>query len=53
MQELTNYAYLVGIASLVIAFLIFTYVKKQPNGNSLMQELEESIHDANEVEQIN
>ncbi len=45
MQELTNYGYLVGIASLVIAFLIFLYVKKQPNGNKVMQELEEAIHD--------
>ncbi|MGD9160379.1 MAG: sodium-translocating pyrophosphatase [Desulfobacteraceae bacterium] len=45
MQGLTNYGYLVGIASLVIAFLIFLYVKKQPSGNTLMQELEEAIHD--------
>ncbi len=45
MQELTIYAPYVGIASLVIAFLIFMYVKKQPNGNTVMQELEEAIHD--------
>ncbi len=45
MQELTMYAPYVGALSLVIAFLIFLYVKKQPNGNSVMQELEEAIHD--------
>ncbi|MBW1850189.1 MAG: sodium-translocating pyrophosphatase [Deltaproteobacteria bacterium] len=27
-----------------MAFLIFGYVKKQPNGNAMMQELEEMIH---------
>jgi len=30
--------------SLVIAWLIYNYVKKQPNGTPLMQELEEAIH---------
>ena len=45
MQELTMYAPYVGGLSLVIAFLLFLYVKKQPNGNPLMQELEEAIHD--------
>jgi K(+)-stimulated pyrophosphate-energized sodium pump len=44
MQGLTIYASFLGIASLVIAFLIFGYVKKQPNGNAVMQELEEMIH---------
>jgi len=44
MQGLTIYAPFIGILSLIIAWLIYGYVKKQPNGNPLMQELEESIH---------
>ena len=44
MQGLTVYAPFVGILSLIIAWLIFGYVKKQPNGSPLMQELEEQIH---------
>jgi K(+)-stimulated pyrophosphate-energized sodium pump len=45
MQGLTVYAPFIGIASLVIAFLIYGYVKKQPNGSRLMQELEQMIHE--------
>ncbi|MDY7036327.1 MAG: sodium/proton-translocating pyrophosphatase, partial [Thermodesulfobacteriota bacterium] len=45
MQGLTNYAPFLGILSLIIAWLIFLYVKKQPNGTDLMQDLEEAIHD--------
>jgi len=45
MQELTVYAPFLGILSLIIAWLIYCYVKKQPNGTPLMQELEEAIHD--------
>ncbi len=44
MQGLTVYAPFLGILSLVIAWLIYGYVKKQPNGNQLMQELESAIH---------
>ncbi|MFZ0450346.1 MAG: sodium-translocating pyrophosphatase [Desulfatiglandaceae bacterium] len=44
MQGLTVYAPFIGILSLIIAWLIYGYVKKQPNGNPLMQELEEAIH---------
>ncbi len=44
MQTLTIYAPFLGILSLIIAFLIYNYVKKQPNGSKLMQELEEAIH---------
>ena len=44
MQGLTVYAPFIGILSLIIAFLIYNYVKKQPNGTPLMQELEEAIH---------
>ncbi|HIJ58747.1 MAG TPA: sodium-translocating pyrophosphatase, partial [Deltaproteobacteria bacterium] len=44
MQGLTVYAPFLGIFSLIIAFLIYNYVKKQPNGTPLMQELEDAIH---------
>ncbi|MBC8178889.1 MAG: sodium-translocating pyrophosphatase [Deltaproteobacteria bacterium] len=44
MQGLTVYAPFLGILSLIIAFLIYNYVKKQPNGTPLMQELEDAIH---------
>ena len=45
MQGLTVVAPFLGIVSLIIAWLIYGYVKKQPNGTPLMQELEEMIHD--------
>ncbi len=45
MQGLTVIAPFLGILSLIIAWLIYGYVKKQPNGTPLMQELEEMIHD--------
>jgi K(+)-stimulated pyrophosphate-energized sodium pump len=44
MQGLTTLAPFVGILSLIIAWLIYNYVKKQPNGNPLMADLEEQIH---------
>jgi len=44
MQGLTVYAPYLGIVGLIIAYLIFLYVKKQPNGSKLIQELEEMIH---------
>ena len=44
MQQLTIVAPFLGIIGLIIAYGIFLYVKKQPNGNELMQELEEMIH---------
>jgi len=44
MQGLTVYAPFIGIFSLIIAWLIYNYVKKQPNGTPLMQELEDAIH---------
>ena len=44
MQGLTVYAPFLGIFSLIIAFLIYNYIKKQPNGSPLMQELEDAIH---------
>ena len=45
MEGLTKLAPFLGILSLVIAFLIYGYVKKQPNGTTLMQELEAMIHE--------
>ncbi|MFH1349473.1 MAG: sodium-translocating pyrophosphatase [Pseudomonadota bacterium] len=44
MQGLTVLAPFLGILGLIIAYLIYLYVKKQPNGTPLMQELEEMIH---------
>jgi len=44
MQGLTIYAPFLGILGLIIASLIFGYVKRQPNGSKLMQDLEEAIH---------
>ncbi|MBW1805751.1 MAG: hypothetical protein JRJ06_05175 [Deltaproteobacteria bacterium] len=41
MQGLTVYAPFLGILSLIIAWFVYSYVKKQPNGSELMQELEE------------
>jgi K(+)-stimulated pyrophosphate-energized sodium pump len=45
MLGLTPYAPFLGIFGLIVAYLIYGYVKKQPNGNALMQELEQAIHD--------
>ncbi len=45
LQGLTVYAPWLGIVGLILAYILFVYVKKQPNGNELMQELEEMIHD--------
>ena len=45
MQELTFYAPFLGIISLFTGFFIYLYIKKQPNGNDIMQELEEMIHE--------
>jgi len=44
MQGLTWVAPFLGILGLIIAYFIYTYVKKQPNGTPLMQELEGMIH---------
>ncbi|MEE9613310.1 MAG: sodium/proton-translocating pyrophosphatase, partial [Desulfatiglandales bacterium] len=45
MQGLTVYAPYLGIVGLIIAYLIYLYVKKQANGTQLMQDLEGMIHD--------
>ena len=44
MQGITVYAAWLGIVGLVIAYLVFLYVKKQPNGTQVMQDLEGMIH---------
>ncbi|MGA7877480.1 MAG: sodium-translocating pyrophosphatase [Desulfoferrobacter sp.] len=41
----TIYAPGLGVAGLIVAFLIFGWLKKQPNGTDRMKELEEMIHD--------
>lgn len=45
MLSLTVFAPVLGIIGLVIAYVIYGYVKKQPNGNETMRNLEEMIHD--------
>ena len=45
MQGLTVGAPFLGIISLIIAWFIYLYVKKQPNGTELMRELEGMIHE--------
>jgi K(+)-stimulated pyrophosphate-energized sodium pump len=45
MQGLTVVAPFLGILGLIIAWLIYGYVKRQPNGTQVMQELEEMIHE--------
>ncbi len=44
MRDLTVFAPYLAILGLVIAYLIYGYVKKQPNGNETMQKLENMIH---------
>jgi K(+)-stimulated pyrophosphate-energized sodium pump len=44
MQGLTVVAPFLGIFGLIVAYLIYLYVKKQPNGTQLMQDLEGMIH---------
>jgi K(+)-stimulated pyrophosphate-energized sodium pump len=44
MQGLTVYAPYIGIIGLIIAYLIYRYVKRHPNGTQVMKDLEEMIH---------
>ncbi|MCF8032016.1 MAG: sodium-translocating pyrophosphatase [Desulfarculaceae bacterium] len=44
MFQLTVAAPFLALFGLLVAFLIYGYVKKQPNGNELMQKLEGQIH---------
>lgn len=45
MQQLTNFAPVFGLAGLVMAFLIYGHIKKQPDGNEKMREIAAMIHD--------
>ena len=45
MLQLTVAAPFLALFGLLIAFLLYGYVKKQPNGNELMQKLEGQIHE--------
>src|SRR3989304_4719461 len=45
MQQLTNFAPIFGMAGLATAFLIYGYIKKQPDGNERMKEIAGMIHD--------
>ena len=44
MQGLTIYAPYLGILGLIIAYFIYLYVKKHPNGSQVMKDLEDMIH---------
>ena len=44
MQGVTVYAPYLGIVGLIVAYLIYRYVKKHPNGSQGMKDLEEMIH---------
>ncbi len=45
MIEYVEYAPYFGIAGFILAFLIYNWVKSQPNGTEHMAEIEEMIHD--------
>jgi len=45
MQSWTVVAPFLGLLSLLFAWLIYAWIKKQPNGNPLMQQLEAMIHE--------
>ena len=44
MAGLTTYAPYLAVLGLIVAFLIYQYIKKQPNGNETMQDLEDMVH---------
>jgi K(+)-stimulated pyrophosphate-energized sodium pump len=44
MQGLTVYAAYIGLLGLIIAYLIYRYVKGLPNGTQIMKDLEGMIH---------
>jgi len=44
MQKLTVIAPYLALVGLLIAYLVYNYVKKQPNGSATMQKLEGMIH---------
>ena len=44
MQGLTIYAPYLGVLGLIMAYFVFIYVKRHPNGNQVMRDLEDMIH---------
>ncbi|MCB2188106.1 MAG: sodium/proton-translocating pyrophosphatase, partial [Deltaproteobacteria bacterium] len=44
MQSLTGVAPFLALVGLLLAYFIYGYVKKQPNGNETMQKIEGMIH---------
>ncbi len=45
MLELTKFAPWLGVIGLVLAYMVYRYVQKLPNGNETIQSLEGLIHD--------
>lgn len=45
MKGLTDLAPFFGIVSLIIAWFMYAHIKREPNGNNKIQELEEMIHE--------
>ena len=45
MLSYTMYAPMLGLAGLIVAFMIYGWLKKQPNGTERMKELERMIHE--------
>jgi len=43
-MNLTIYAPYLGMLGLIIAWFLYSFVKKQPTGNKLMTEISETIH---------
>ena len=41
----TDWSWIIGVLGLVVAFLIYGYVKRQPSGSDLMIDLANQIHD--------
>jgi len=44
MQGLAKFSHYLGILSFIVAWFIYIYVKKEPNGTGATQELEEMVH---------
>ena len=42
--ELISHSYILGFFGLIFAILLYFYIKRYPKGNTLMQEIAESIH---------
>ena len=41
----TDWSWVLGLLGLIVAFLIYGYVNRQPAGNEMMVDLAEQIHD--------